>query len=78
MDSKMSIVYPHSLNKGFSSEFPIGYQDQYICEKGWRAQQPKCFDNNNKNEDNSPNINGVNNDNASFQKFRQKLFKQVA
>lgn len=54
------------LNKGFSSQLPIGYPDE-----GRRAQWPKLCENNNK--DNCPNINSVNTDIFLSEESREKL-----
>lgn len=51
--NEMRTVYPHWLNKGFNSESPA---ERYTHEEG-RAKRD-----NNTDEDNSSNINNVNND----------------
>lgn len=58
------------LNKGFYSKFPVNQPDRYIPDEGWKAQRPKGYDNNHKEEDNIPHIKSVNN-NSSFQKYKQ-------
>lgn len=56
-------IYPPSrLNKGFSTEFPVGYSDRYTSDRytsdrytsdeNRRTQRPK-HDNNNKNAENN-------------------------
>lgn len=37
MVSETRTVYPCRLNKGLSSEFPVGYPDQYTPDEGRRA-----------------------------------------
>lgn len=58
MSSRTRTVYPHGLNNGFSSEFPLGYLDRYNDE-GHRGQQSKCCVTNNKNENNNLQVNSV-------------------
>lgn len=54
------------LNKSFSSEFSVNW---YTPEEDRKAHRSKRRDN--KDEGNSPNINNVNHDNISSQKFKQ-------
>lgn len=48
-----------------NTKFPIGYPNQYTPEERQRYQWPKCCDNNN-DEDNSQNINNINNSQLYF------------
>lgn len=52
----------YRLNKRFSSKFFDVYLDQQTPKNSWRAQKPKHYDDNNKDED----INNVNNVNANY------------
>ena len=42
--------------RGRSSKFRIGSRVRQIPEESQRAYRPKCCENNNKDEDNSPKI----------------------
>lgn len=65
------MIIPHHRN-----EFLVGYPDWYTPGKSRRAQWPKRCDINHKDEDNSPDVDIVNNT-TSFQKFRLKLNENV-
>ena len=43
---------PRGFNKGCSSKFLVGSRVWQTPEQGWRAYQPKCCGNKNKDEDN--------------------------
>ena len=45
---------PHGFNKGPNSKFRKGSRVRQTTEEGRRTYRPKCFGNNNKDEDNSP------------------------
>ena len=56
MVSGIRTIYPCGLNKGFSSEFCVDFRLQHKTpEEGWRVHCPKCYQYNNKDEDNSLN-----------------------
>lgn len=57
-------IYSSRLNKGFRSEIFVDYPDQYALDE---SRGDKNCDNDDKDEDNSPQ---VTNDNSSLQKFR--------
>lgn len=64
LDSVMALEREQStgrLNEEFTSEFPVGYKNQYTPVKGRSERRPKRCDNNDKDEDNSPIINSVKN-----------------
>lgn len=54
----LTVLIPLScrLNKGFSSKFPVGYPDLNTPDEDQKSQRPKHDD---KNEDNSLNVNKV-------------------
>ena len=56
---------PSGVNKGGSCVQPD------TSEEGWRTYQPKSWEYNNKDEDNSPKTLNDKNHKASSQKFRQ-------
>ena len=65
-------IYPHGLNKGFSSKFYVGsWVQQETLEAGLRMHLLKYCEYNNKAEDN--NLNTVNDKEypATSKKFRQ-------
>ena len=43
---------PHGFNKGRSSKFRVGSQVRHTPKEGWRTYWLKCWQNNNKHEDN--------------------------
>lgn len=47
------IIFPHRLNKVFSSEFSVDWPDAYKPGEGRRAQRPKRYDNNSNDEGNN-------------------------
>lgn len=49
----MRTIYPHEVNKGFSSKFVKGYHLQQTPEEGRRIKWPKHYDDSNKDEDTS-------------------------
>lgn len=53
--------YSRILNKVFSSKFPLAYMDRKTPDEGPNTQQPKRCGSINKNEDNNPRVNSVNN-----------------
>ena len=44
----------HGFNKGHILKFHVGSQARQTPEEGQRTHEPKCCENNNKDEDNSP------------------------
>lgn len=60
MGSGMRTFYSHTLNKGFSSEFLVGYLDQHTPYEGQQAQRLKHCDNKKKDEGNSPHVSSEN------------------
>ena len=64
---------PHGFNKGCSLKFCESSRDQQTPEEGWRTYQPKCWGNNNKDEDNSLKTLNDKNHQASSQKFRHLI-----
>lgn len=56
IDSRIRTIFLRRLNKRFSSNFLEGYSDRQTPEKGQKEQQSKRYDNNDKNEVNSPNV----------------------
>ena len=61
------------FNKGCSSTFCEGSRVRQTPEEGRRTYQPKCFGNNNKDEDNSPKTLNDKNQKDSSQKFKQLI-----
>ena len=68
---------PRGFNNGRISKFRQGPQVRQTPEEGRRTYRPKRCGNNNKDEDNSPKTLNDKNHQASSQKFRQLIFKQV-
>ena len=66
---------PRGFNKGCSSKFCEGSQVRQTPEEGRRTYRPKRCGNNNKDEDNSLKTLNDKNQQASFQKFRQLIYK---
>ena len=57
MVNGIKIIYPHGLNKWFSSKFCVSSGLQHETpEEGWRMHWPKRWEYNNKKEDDSFNI----------------------
>ena len=57
MINRIRTLYHKGLNKGFGSNFCVGNQVWFETpEEGWRMHQPKHYEYNNEDEDNSPNI----------------------
>lgn len=57
---------------GLISEFLVGYPGRYKHNEGCGSQRLKPCNKNNKDAENSPNINSVKNYECSSSKFRQK------
>lgn len=55
MDGRTITISPCILNKGFSSKFPESHEE--APDQGQRRQWLKNCDNNNKDEDDSLNVN---------------------
>lgn len=54
---RMRTHYHNKLNKVFSLKFPEVYLDWRIFEEDQRTKKPKHCDSNNKDKDNSLNVN---------------------
>ncbi len=64
---------PRVFNKGRNSKFREGSRVRQTPEEGRRTYRPKRCGNNNKDEDNSPKNLNDKNQQASSQKFRQRV-----
>ena len=64
---------PHGFNKGLSLKFRVGFRVRQTPEEGQRTYQPKCWGNNNKDEDNSSKTLNDKNHQALSQKVRQLM-----
>ena len=72
-ESEQAIPPPGGFNKGCSSKFRESSRVQQRPEEGRRIYRPKCYGNNNKDEDNS--LKTLNDKNqSSSQKFRQQNY----
>ena len=57
MFNEIRTIYPHGLNKGFSSRFSVGSRVRHETpEEDQRIHRPKRCKHNNEDEDLSPNI----------------------
>ena len=63
----------HGFSKGCSLKFWIDSRVRQIPEEGLQTYRPKRYENNNKDEDNSPNTLNGNYHQALSQKFRQLI-----
>ena len=53
MANRIRTGEPRGFSKGHSSKFSVGSQVWQTPEEGQRTCRPKCWGNNNKDEDNS-------------------------
>lgn len=60
IDSGIRMIYPYRSNKGLNPKSPEGHPDRQTPEEAQRVEQMKHCDNNNKDENNSPQVNSVN------------------
>ena len=74
MVNGLSTSKSHGLNKGHGSKLHVGSWVQQTTEEGWRKYCPKCWEYNNKDEDNSLKTLNNKNHQASSKKFRQLTF----
>ena len=74
MVNRIVTIYFRIFNKRFNSRFCLGSLVRHETpEESRRSHLPKLCDYDNDDEINSPNIISDQNDQASFQKFRQSL-----
>lgn len=74
MDSKTRIIYTRKLNTNFSLKFSGAYSDRQKPDGVWRTNRLKRYDKNNKDENNTSN---VNNDKYLYLKFWQKTIISI-
>ena len=67
----------YEFNKGRSSKFCVGSRVRQTLGEGRRTYRPKCYGNNNKDEDNRPKTLNDKNHETSAKKFRQLVMEQV-